>query len=131
MGIESEGEVSGTRKMTGEMLAAAFTEAATIAAAVVDEDVPVEFAEQLAAYIESGLEPCDHAVGVCSCTTATLLEDLRMWIDGLRRCRRCGGDPVVRSIIDPDREEFCRGCLHATFTPGVVPLQWDRDEPDE
>lgn len=70
------------------------------------------FIEALVEEIEAGEPFCDHAVGICSCDTLSVLADLKLRLDGRMTCPECCGDGFVE---DYERCDRCCG-------EGAVPV---------
>lgn len=61
-----------------------------------DTDVPRALLEALVGYYSVDLG-CDHSVGICMCELVDLVGDLKLALDGRRRCPECAGDGAVYS----------------------------------
>lgn len=61
-----------------------------------ETDVPRALLEAIVGYFSEDLG-CDHSVGICMCELVDLVGDLKLALDGRRRCPECAGDGAVYS----------------------------------
>lgn len=54
-------------------------------------DVPRSLVEAAIEYLSEDLV-CDHNVGICMCSTAAVVDELRLALDGKLTCHTCGGE---------------------------------------
>jgi hypothetical protein len=64
-----------------------------------DSDVPRSLLEAIVEYLSEDLG-CDHSVGICACGVISVVEDLKLALDGLATCPRCGGDGDEADLIE-------------------------------
>ena len=64
-----------------------------------DSDVPRSLLEAIVEYLSDELE-CDHSVGICACGVISVVDDLKLALDGLATCPRCGGDGDEAATIE-------------------------------
>lgn len=82
------------RPIEGKLLGAALHEAFGTSGDVETTDIDPGFVELLLAYIEESEPLCDHSVGICACVTRGVMEELTLWVAGLRLCTNCGGEGI-------------------------------------
>lgn len=61
-----------------------------------ETDVPRALLEAIVDYLSEDLG-CDHSVGICMCGIIDVVGDLKLALDGRRRCPECAGDGAVYS----------------------------------
>lgn len=66
--------------------------------------VNTSLVQALLAYFEEGFDGCDHSVNICQCATASLVQELRLILDGKVTCAACGGDGHLWSQEKADKE---------------------------
>ena len=64
-----------------------------------DSDVPRSLIEAIVEYLSEDLG-CDHSVGICMCGPISVVDDLKLALDGLATCPRCGGDGDEAATIE-------------------------------